>query len=149
MGQVIRLEAARQIGVEIARRPEYSALKKPRICDMKLMAAQFLASVSEKLGAGCRLSASARDTFERLQRGLQEFDPRDPELRAAVERAFRDERAGRAERETAAELDDPCERCESKNAEVKVSVTDLDGVLLDRERICRACAHDADLQVGR
>jgi hypothetical protein len=147
MGQVIRLEAARAIGAEIARRPENDSLKKPRVCDMKLACSQLLADAVAALGG--RLSSSARDTFERLQRGLEEFDPKDRELRGAVLSSF--EQARRTFRESLAKVS--CERGCGRPA------TALEGIVAGKgapkaavcvrgdcppsERLCQRCESEA------
>lgn len=41
-----------------------------------------------------------------------------------------------------------CELCETEEATVKITATDLDGVVLDQKRVCKGCAADAGLEVG-
>jgi formylmethanofuran dehydrogenase subunit E len=42
-----------------------------------------------------------------------------------------------------------CDHCLESVAVVRLSATDLDGVLLDSQLVCRPCAVKADFEVGK
>jgi protein-arginine kinase activator protein McsA len=43
---------------------------------------------------------------------------------------------------------EPCERCEEQEARVILTATDLDGTVLDLQRVCVRCTEEAGFTTG-